>query len=348
MGKIDRSNYEIHFLDYIDGNLSVDLVDDFLEFLKKNPDLKEELQTLGQDPVILPDEKIRYSHKNTLLKDELTGSTVFDYHAVACMEGDLTNEEKAGFEEELQNDLQKREAFYLMKRLRLQPQSTITFPDKNSLLKHSRTRLLIWPGGIAAVFVLGLLIWTLFPGERHDPAPHRQAPAISENQKASLNRQEHPQQAEEHIQQIQRNEPLITAMKPHASELVQTSSEKKISKEETIDHPRKTEVMAALKPRAVAPVHIHTETIGKLTPKLRESRQKAEYTRLTDYLAQKLLDTPQGEDVTLASIAKAGLQAAEHVSGNKFNIERSDEGKIAEISLNTRLFGFSIPVKKNK
>lgn len=42
--KISRSNYEIFFLDYLDGTLSANRVDDFLDFLKNNPDLADELK----------------------------------------------------------------------------------------------------------------------------------------------------------------------------------------------------------------------------------------------------------------------------------------------------------------
>ena len=41
--KINRNNYEVFFMDYLDGNLDESVVNDFIEFLQKNPDLKEEL-----------------------------------------------------------------------------------------------------------------------------------------------------------------------------------------------------------------------------------------------------------------------------------------------------------------
>ncbi|MBC8005772.1 MAG: hypothetical protein H7X84_09885, partial [Verrucomicrobia bacterium] len=41
--KITRDNYEAFFLDYLEGNLEETLIDQFLDFLEKNPDLKEEL-----------------------------------------------------------------------------------------------------------------------------------------------------------------------------------------------------------------------------------------------------------------------------------------------------------------
>ena len=44
--KINRNNYEMYFIDYLDGVLSPDLVSELLLFLDENPDLKEELSDL--------------------------------------------------------------------------------------------------------------------------------------------------------------------------------------------------------------------------------------------------------------------------------------------------------------
>ena len=41
--KITRDNYESFFIDYIEGNLPENMIDQFLDFLNQNPDLKEEL-----------------------------------------------------------------------------------------------------------------------------------------------------------------------------------------------------------------------------------------------------------------------------------------------------------------
>ena len=47
--KINRNNYEAFFIDYLEGNLDEKMVDDFIEFLQQNPDLKEELSVMRFD-----------------------------------------------------------------------------------------------------------------------------------------------------------------------------------------------------------------------------------------------------------------------------------------------------------
>jgi hypothetical protein len=348
--QIDRTNYEIYFLDYLDGNLSVDLIDQFLDFLERNPDLKEELQSVFQAPVTLPGETIVFEGKKSLLKNELTGSSGFDYQAIAWMEGDLNEEEEILFKKELQNDPQKQKAFNFIKTLRLQPQQNISFPDKNKLLKKDRKRSLwIWAGPVAALLMLGFLIRILSPDSPNETLPQQKAAVVTQN-KPSAEKQTVAPQTEE------KQQPPVTVSKkttiqPAISEPAKMVPSKQISPKE----PKKTSILgteeeplAALQPIQAGSLPVRTEKIRKLPLQKQGASSGVEYTKLTDYLAQKLLDVPKGEPVTLAGIARAGLQVAEDISHNKLNIEKGKEGHIEEIRFNSMLFGFSIPVKKNK
>ena len=66
--KITRDNYELYFLDYIEGNLDDNLVDIFIEFLQENPDLKEELQLAGS--INIKPESIVFKGKENLYKEK--------------------------------------------------------------------------------------------------------------------------------------------------------------------------------------------------------------------------------------------------------------------------------------
>ena len=61
---ITRENYELYFVDYIDGNLSDEDVKLLLVFLSENPDLKEELEEIGSIELKKPD--VTYSGKEHL------------------------------------------------------------------------------------------------------------------------------------------------------------------------------------------------------------------------------------------------------------------------------------------
>jgi hypothetical protein len=67
--KITRDNYEEHFLDYLEGNLDENLVDDFIDFLRQNPDLKAELEMAGAVMVEL--ENITFGRKGKTLQGKI-------------------------------------------------------------------------------------------------------------------------------------------------------------------------------------------------------------------------------------------------------------------------------------
>ena len=66
--KITRENYESFFIDYLDGFLDEKLIDDFIEFLQQNPDLKEELSLF--ENVSVDAENISFDKKDQLFKEK--------------------------------------------------------------------------------------------------------------------------------------------------------------------------------------------------------------------------------------------------------------------------------------
>ena len=94
--QINRENYEAYFIDYLEGNLDELLVDDFIEFIKLNPDLKEELD-LFESLEAIP-ENIAFENKEGLYKEKYDAETAFNDAAVACLEGDISEGEKSDFE----------------------------------------------------------------------------------------------------------------------------------------------------------------------------------------------------------------------------------------------------------
>ena len=94
--KIDRSNYEIWLIDWLDGNLSGTDIEELQLFLKKNPDLNDEVEELNT--VRLSSLTDSYSLKNQLKKTtaDLTGAHI-EYLSAAYLEGDLSSYQKNAF-----------------------------------------------------------------------------------------------------------------------------------------------------------------------------------------------------------------------------------------------------------
>ena len=85
--KITRDNYEPFFLDYLEGNLDENKIDQFLDFLEKNPDLKEELQLF--EHVNLPEEHFDFSGKESLYKSAAEEKLMLENKVIAYLEGDM-------------------------------------------------------------------------------------------------------------------------------------------------------------------------------------------------------------------------------------------------------------------
>lgn len=98
--KIDRSNYEAFFLDYLDGNLKEELRAEFDLFLIENPDLALELnevrdamESLGQTHDTIASERFDFKHE--LKKSERVETVaLIDDLLVKELEGDITLAEK--------------------------------------------------------------------------------------------------------------------------------------------------------------------------------------------------------------------------------------------------------------
>src|SRR5665648_727348 len=152
---ITRDNYESFFLDFLEGNLEGDNIDQFLDFLEQNSDLKEELQLIKK--VCLPDEKIIFSEKKQLYKSETDKIISFENKVIACMEGDLGNDEQKAFEGYLASHPELQKEYNLFSKTRLSPDTGIKYPEKQKLYK--KPAYAIWMNRVARAAAVVVLLW---------------------------------------------------------------------------------------------------------------------------------------------------------------------------------------------
>lgn len=131
--KPNRSNYEIWFTDFLDGNLSEIQVEELKVFLQENPDLNEELNGLTMVTLNPPD--FTFSGKNALGKSpESLSEEQFEYLCIARLENDLTPGQKSDMNEIISRDEMKRKSFERIQKLKLKPLSA-SFAGKSSVKK---------------------------------------------------------------------------------------------------------------------------------------------------------------------------------------------------------------------
>ncbi len=328
--KITRSNYEAYFLDFIDGTLSMDMIDDFLDFLKKNPDLEEEIKLVSK--MKLTPEPSVFEGKGHLLKKEVSFSEEFDYRSVALIEGDMPQEEKEVFLQELQQDPVKQRSFLLMKKVRLTSDPSITFPGKQKNLKkeNNKRKLVTWLSGAAAIIILAITVLAIYSSH---------------------------EQSEPQI--LSPREIVDSGEKPDASPIIESNRQDAANKElpalaSVVEAKVKTE---QIKDRLHQPEKLQPSIVREndLPDPIKPLNSSVKLSERDNFNKEKLEKPPKQvapsrkpEPLTLGTIAKVSLLAAENISNERLNVETNSRGQIAEISLNTRLIGFSIPFRKKK
>ena len=158
--QINRSNYEIWLIDWLDGNLTDHQVTQLRLFLYENPDLKEdftELTALSLKP----------SLKSFPLKDHLKKTNAdlpgsqFEYLCVAFLENDLSADQQTELKENIEQDPEKRRTFELIQKMRLAP-ADISYKHKSQLIKRTAGQKVIRLSviGLSAAAAIALIIMT--------------------------------------------------------------------------------------------------------------------------------------------------------------------------------------------
>lgn len=157
---INRTNYEIFFLDYYEGNLPSAQVEELMAFLDQEPDLKAEFDDFdlvrleGADTVL-------FEGKASLKRGEITADNYERYFA-AFVEGDLNPEECLAVENFAYSSPSLQRELELMQKTRLKTDYSIVFSGKNELKRGRIIPLyaqLMRYGAVAAVV---LFFATLF------------------------------------------------------------------------------------------------------------------------------------------------------------------------------------------
>jgi hypothetical protein len=163
--QIDRSNYEIWIIDWLDGNLNDIEVTQLQLFLHKNPDIKEEYDELTLFR-LSPSEELFHQKKNLKKTTATLPESQFEYLCVASLENDLSSEQLAELKEIIDADPSRKTIFDLIQKTKLIP-SEHTYKHKNRLYRSPFAQNLIRISAIglsaAAIIAFVILNYVLKP-----------------------------------------------------------------------------------------------------------------------------------------------------------------------------------------
>jgi hypothetical protein len=139
MTNINKNNYEIYFLDYLEGRLDAAQTAALMIFIDANPDLKEELEGL-ENLQLLPDSNIRFEGKRALKKETIipagnVNEDNYEEFMVAFAENDLDARLLADYHEFLTKNPSLKKEAVLFSNTRLKADRSVIYPDKESLKK---------------------------------------------------------------------------------------------------------------------------------------------------------------------------------------------------------------------
>lgn len=164
--KINKYNYEVFLIDYLDGKLDLSLAGELIVFLEQNPELKNQFD--GLEDVVLVNETISYPNKEDLKKKSLLRNGIeneSEYLHIAFIEGEISNEEKMRLDSMLNENHTRNFDLLLYQKTIIKPSNSIVFPNKAKLkrstiipIRYSTLRRSL---GVAASIGLLLSIYTI-------------------------------------------------------------------------------------------------------------------------------------------------------------------------------------------
>lgn len=148
---ITRENYEIYFMDYMDGNLSARERAEVEAFLLVHPDLRELLDGMNEVWLEVPVEVFdkKEEIKRTVREREI------EYYAIATAEGVITGEDQTWVDGNVDKDVFEREVEMYAK-VKVKPDPICRFEGKVGVYRKSGAVLFVKRyAAIAAVVALG-------------------------------------------------------------------------------------------------------------------------------------------------------------------------------------------------
>ena len=184
--KVNRENYEIWIIDYLDGKLTKDQKDELLAFLEKNPDLKEEFESY--EPVALQPEKVLFEQKDHLKKPQIIpvgeiNKNNYESFFIGWYEEGLTPSQKTQLLDFVEKNPQLKREFDLHGQLILKADTGIVFPGKDQLKKNRKIAAYWWWTAAAVVLLFFALNGLL---KRETPVQQQNVEMIGKMEAANV------------------------------------------------------------------------------------------------------------------------------------------------------------------
>ncbi len=184
MSLISKNNYEAYLLDYVEDNLSPELIAELMLFFENNPDLKEDIEAFEVYELI--PNKVELSGKSQLKKvDIIVDSSNYESFLIAEIEGLNSAEISTQLKLFLESSSALKEEFLVYQNTKVIA-PTILFEEKK-LLKKKEPKIIPlywWPAVAAAiVFLVWLNVFNDSVNQQYYPLAETDKMMMQENDK---------------------------------------------------------------------------------------------------------------------------------------------------------------------
>ncbi|HDP76509.1 MAG TPA: hypothetical protein ENN49_11755 [Bacteroidales bacterium] len=337
---INRNNYELFIIDYIDGRLSPELTHELMAFLSQNLDVAQELDGIADikvtpTPVTIPFAKETLKRSTSFAESSITEA---DYFCIAELENDLTAQESMWLNELKKNHTEIASLSILYRKTKLIANQSETFPRKASL-KHSRitptiSRIAYATASIAAVLLIGIYINTLLIN-RMDSSNlvANQSPTNTPERENIQAKTFEPTQPNNNTVQEPRRKPILQHSNPTTKvevDLVDPVPKitNRISEEEI-------EPIVAIEPRVPKTVLMEAK------PNININKNNSP-TAQGPTIAKSI--QPQVKGLTIGDIALKGVQKLAQSVGINVDVKKTDGNQAKKIVVESRLLAVSATI----
>ena len=339
---INRNNYEVFLIDYMDGNLSTLQMKAVDAFLLLNPDLYSEFENLNNH-ILIP-QSLSYKDKLLLKKSDYSLSGInneFDYLCVASVENDINCLENQKLNRLMIDNNSFRIEYDHFYKAKLKPNPEIKFQHKTKLKRFTifgfnRVQLVSFSSATALL----LLLFGLFNFFSGDFNSSNNSSLVQEIEGPSTNYfPELPYEVVPPNIEFTNKEPDVVSAP--IQDLQKSNGDESKPEPPLIYEDVKRVSIDYLKPRKLSSITVKSKDSEIILPPLHPEESFVNAVQI----AQSTDRT-----VGLYDLVQFGVNLLGKASGTELKLEgsRDTTGKLKRIQLESDFFALSIPVNRKK
>ncbi len=342
---VTLKNYEQYALGYIEGTLDKHTREAFDLFLQQHPGIKAELEDVAE-MTIVPSNTAAFERKEELKRCALDDEEAFSNRCIAFHEGELSAEQQEEFEGYLQQHPDRKKGFQLFAHTILKADPSVCFPEKNRLYKKPRLVALRIAASIAAAIILA------FPAINQLINIPEKNGILSDNTFTDSLKKEVVNPVMATVTE-EKTTPLTissTGTRPLAVAKAKTAT---VSPQQpTTDNTLAIQREELPLPASLSPLESQKLTVSLNTIPVEVRPQNViphQEERSDNFWIAKAEKAKKGKIFpSFKDITRTGLKIITNASGKALKFDTGQSGDVQQISMDSKLIAFNIPVTKKE